>query len=209
MSADFLRMGEQVSALLAAGARVFHVDVMDGHFVPNLTVGPGFAAKLAGPVRDAGGMLDIHLMVERPERMVELFAPHAGAVSIHAEADPHPHRLLGRIRELGCLAGLAINPGTPPAVVEPVAEVIDFLNVMSVNPGFAGQAYIPTTPGRVARLRAMLPDAVAIEVDGGIGRETLPGARDAGASLFVSASSIFGASDPAAAYAALASLAVA
>jgi ribulose-phosphate 3-epimerase len=207
MSADFLRIGDQVAALLGAGARIFHVDVMDGHIVPNLTVGTGFAARLAEPVREAGGFLDVHLMVSRPGTMVELFAPSAGAISVHAEADPHPHRLLGRIRELGCLAGLAINPGTPVGVVEPVADLLDFVNVMSVNPGFAGQSFIPATPRRVAELRALLPDRVAIEVDGGIGPATLPGARDAGASLFVSASSIFGDPDPVAAYTTLAAMA--
>ena len=207
MSADFLRVGDQVAALLDAGARVFHVDVMDGHFVPNLTVGPGFAASLAGPVGAAGGILDVHLMVEHPGQLVELFAPHAGAISVHAEADAHVHRVLGRIRELGLLAGIAINPGTPIDVVEPVVDLIDYVNVMSVNPGFAGQSFIPTTPHRVADLRALLPDRIAIEVDGGIGPDSLPSARDAGAGLFVSASSIFGNADPPSAYAELAELA--
>jgi ribulose-phosphate 3-epimerase len=207
MSADFLRLGDQVASLLGAGARVFHVDVMDAHFVPNLTVGPGFAAALAAPVVAAGGMLDVHLMVERPGPLVELFAPHAGAISVHAEADPHVHRVLGRIRELGKAAGLAINPGTPIDVVEPVVDLVDYVNVMSVNPGFAGQSFIPTTPQRVASLRDLLPDRVAIEVDGGIDPHTLPAARDAGAALFVSASSIFGDPDPVSAYAELAELA--
>ena len=207
MSADFLRLGEQIASLLDAGARVFHVDVMDGHFVPNLTVGPGFAASLAVPVRVAGGILDVHLMVERPAALIELFAPHAGAISIHAEADPHAHRLLGRIRELGCLAGLALNPGTSLSAVEPVAHMLDFVNVMSVNPGFAGQSFIATTPERVADLWELLPEGVAIEVDGGIAPASLPDVRDAGATLFVSASSIFGADDPVAAYGELAVLA--
>ena len=207
MSADFLRLGAQIDGLLAAGARVFHVDVMDGHFVPNLTVGPGFAASLAAPVRAAGGFLDVHLMVERPGAMVELFAPHAGAISVHVEADPHVHRLLGRIRELGCLAGLALNPATSLAAVEPVADLVDFVNVMSVNPGFAGQSFITTTPHRVAELRAILPAEVAIEVDGGITAATLPAVRDAGATQFVSASAIFGTLDPVAAYTELAVLA--
>ena len=207
MSADFLRLGEQVGALLDAGARNFHVDVMDGRFVPNLTVGPGVAASLAGPVRAAGGMLDVHLMVERPGAMIELFAAHAGAISVHTEADPHVARLLERIRELGCLAGVALNPGTSLVAIEPVAHMIDFVNVMSVNPGFAGQSFLPRTPERVAELRDLLPEHVAIEVDGGISSATLPGVRDAGATLFVSASSIFGADDPVAAYRELVSLA--
>ena len=200
MSADFLNLGAQVEALMDAGALVFHVDVMDGHFVPNLTVGTGFAARLAEPVRARGGMLDVHLMVAQPGSMVELFAPSAGAISVHVEADPHPHRLLGRIRELGCLAGLAINPGTPVSAVAPMAGLVDFVNVMSVNPGFAGQSFIPATVERVAELAAFLPSGVAIQVDGGVGVGTLPGPRASGASLFVSASSIFGTADPVAAY---------
>lgn len=200
MSIDFLNAGTQIDALVTAGARVFHVDVMDGHFVPNLTVGTGFAAAIATPVRAAGGMLDVHLMVARPGAMVELFAPSAGAISVHVEADPHPHRLLGRIRELGCLAGIALNPGTPVEALAPLVDIIDFVNVMSVNPGFAGQSFIPTTPERIERVRDLVPDAVAIEVDGGIGLENIGAARAAGASLFVSASSIFGTPDPVEAY---------
>jgi len=207
MSADFLRLGSQLDALLEAGARVFHVDVMDGHFVPNLTVGTGFTAALAAPVRAAGGLVDVHLMVERPGPLIELFAPHADAISVHPEADPHPHRLLQRIAELGCRAGLSINPGTPADAVVPFAALVDYVNCMSVNPGFAGQAFIATTPEKLRRLREILPDEVVLEVDGGITRETLPTARDAGASLFVSASSIFGTSDPVAAYRGLAELA--
>lgn len=207
MSADFLRLGEQVDALLAAGARAFHVDVMDAHFVPNLTLGPGLAAALAGPVRAAGGTVDVHLMVSRPGELIPLFAPHADAISVHVEADPHAHRLLGAIRAAGCLAGLAINPGTP---VEHVAELIgdlDYVNVLAVNPGFAGQGFIARTPDRVRRLAALLDGRALIQVDGGIGVATLPAARDAGTELFVSASSIFGAPDPVAAYRELAALA--
>lgn len=207
MSADFLRLGGQLDALLGAGARVFHVDVMDGHFVPNLTVGTGFTAAMAAPVRAAGGLVDVHLMVERPGLMVELFAPHADAITIHLEADPHPHRLLQRIAELGCRAGLAINPGTPADAAIPFVALVDYVNCMSVNPGFAGQAFIATIPAKIRRLREILPDDIPIEVDGGISVETLPAARDAGASLFVSASSIFGTSDPVAAYRGLVELA--
>jgi ribulose-phosphate 3-epimerase len=207
MSADFLRLGEQVEGLLSAGARAFHVDVMDAHFVPNLTLGPGLTAALAEPVRAAGGTVDVHLMVSRPGELIPLFAPHADAISVHLEADPHPHRLLGRIREAGCLAGLAINPGTPVEAVAELVGELDYVNVLAVNPGFAGQAFIARTPDRVRRLAALLDGRALIEVDGGIGTATLPAARDAGADLFVSASSIFGAPDPIAAYAELAGLA--
>jgi ribulose-phosphate 3-epimerase len=207
MSADLLRIGHQIGQLLLAGARVFHVDVMDGRFVPNLTVGPAFAAAVAGPVHDAGGLVDVHLMVERPAALIPRFAPFADAISVHMEADPHPHRLLGMIREGGCRAGLALNPGTPPMLLVDLIDSIDYVNCMSVNPGFAGQAFIPSTPGKVARLRALLPERVAIEVDGGIDPRTLPPARDAGATLLVSASAIFDRPDPVAAYRTLAGLA--
>jgi ribulose-phosphate 3-epimerase len=207
MSADMLRVGAQLDGLIGAGARAVHVDVMDAHFVPNLTVGPDFVRAVAGPVHAAGGLVDVHLMVSRPAQVIPLFAPVADAVSIHLEADPHSHRLLGMIREAGCRAGLAINPGTPVEHVADLVDELDYVNVLAVNPGFAGQSFIATTPGRIARLRDLLPERVAIEVDGGISRETLPLARDAGARMFVSASSIFGAADPVAAYRELADIA--
>jgi ribulose-phosphate 3-epimerase len=207
MSADMLHVGRQLDALLGAGARAFHVDVMDGHFVPNLTVGPDFARAIAGPVHAAGGIVDVHLMVARPAEMIALFAPAADAITVHVEADPHPHRLLGAIREAGCRAGLALNPGTPVEHAAELADELDYVNVLAVNPGFAGQSFIRSTPERLARLRAQLPERVLIEVDGGIGRETLALARGSGATMLVSASSIFGAADPVAAYRELAELA--
>jgi ribulose-phosphate 3-epimerase len=207
MSADMLRLGEQLGALIAAGTRAVHVDVMDMHFVPNLTVGPDFTRAIAGPVHEAGGTVDVHLMVARPAEVIGLFAPFADAITVHVEADPHPHRLLGAVREAGCAAGLALNPGTPVEHVAELAAEVDYVNVLAVNPGFAGQSFIRTTPGRVQRLRGLLPSSVRIEVDGGIGRETLPDVRAAGASMFVSASSIFGAPDPIGAYRELAALA--
>ncbi len=209
MSADMLHLGAQLDALIGAGARVFHVDIMDGHFVPNLTIGPDYARAVAGPVQAAGGLVDVHLMVSRPADVVPLFTSMADAITVHVEADPHPHRLLGMIRAAGCRAGLAINPGTPVEHVAELAAELDYVNVLAINPGFAGQAFIPTTPGRIARLRALLPDDVVIEIDGGIGRATLPQALSAGATMFVSASSIFGAPDPIAAYRELAGLAAA
>jgi ribulose-phosphate 3-epimerase len=207
MSADFLRLGEQVDALLGAGARIFHVDVMDAHFVPNLTLGPGIAEALAGPVHAAGGLLDVHLMVERPAGIVEAFAGSADAISVHVEADPHPHRLLALIRDRGCQAGLSVNLGTPVEHVAGLAGALDYVNVLAIDPGFAGQRFEPVALERIARLRELLPPGTPIEVDGGIGAATLPGARDAGAELFVSASAIFGAADPVAAYGELAALA--
>jgi ribulose-phosphate 3-epimerase len=207
MSADMLNLGAQLEGLLAAGARVAHVDVMDGHFVPNLTIGPDFTRAVAGPVHAAGGLIDVHLMVSRPGDMIPLFAPMADAITVHVEADPHPHRLLGAIRAAGCRAGLALNPGTPVEHVTELAGELDYVNVLAINPGFAGQPFLETTLGRIARLRALLPDEVVIEVDGGIGTTTLPAARAAGGTMFVSASAIFGAPDPIAAYRELAGLA--
>jgi ribulose-phosphate 3-epimerase len=147
----------------------------------------------------------VHLMIERPERHVEAFAK-AGAdvITVHPEATPHIHYTLKLIRELGCSAGVVINPGTPVEAVEPVAGIIDLCLLMSVNPGWGGQKYIPASTDRLARLRALLPDEVVLEIDGGISLDTIDEARDAGAQLFVAGSSIFHAPDPAAAYAALA-----
>jgi ribulose-phosphate 3-epimerase len=207
MSAPPLRVGEILDALLDAGARLFHVDVMDGRFVPNLTVGPAFAAAVAGPIHAAGGLVDVHLMVERPGGIIPAFAEAADMISVHYEADPHPHRLLASIRECGCRAGLAVNRGTPAEHVAELADALDYVNCMSIDPGFAGQEFIPATPAKVARLKEVLPERVAIEVDGGVDLDTLPLVRDAGASLFVSATAIFGEADPAAAYLALAGLA--
>jgi ribulose-phosphate 3-epimerase len=204
-----LNLGAQLGALVEAGCRAVHVDVMDAHFVPNLTVGPDFARAAAAPIHAAGGLVDVHLMVSRPAHMIPLFAAHADAISVHLEADPHPHRLLGMIREHGARAGIALNPGTPVEHVGDLVDQLDYVVVMSVNPGYAGQSFITATPDRVARLRALLPDRVAIEVDGGIGSANLPAVRAAGANMFVSASSIFGSADPVAAYAELARLATA
>ena len=207
MSADLMRVGDQVDALIAAGARSFHVDVMDAHFVPNLTLGSDFARALAEPVHAADGAVDVHLMVERPTAMIGAFAAAADAISIHLEADPHPHRLLGLIRELGCAAGLALNPGTPVEAIAPLVDQLDFVNLLAVNPGFSGQSFIPTAPARVAAARALLPGGVPVQVDGGIDAASLPGVRDAGAELFVAGSAVFHAPDPVAAFGVLASLA--
>jgi ribulose-phosphate 3-epimerase len=207
MSADQMRVGAQVESLLAAGARAFHVDVMDARFVPNLTLGSNFASDLAALVHPHGASVDVHLMVDRPGAMVDVFGPAADAISVHLEADPHPHRLLAQIREHGCLAGLALNPGTPVEAAADLLGDLDYVNVLSVDPGFAGQRFIARSTERIARLAELVPEGVLIEVDGGVDPDTLPGARDAGADLFVSASAIFGKDDPAAAFAELARIA--
>ena len=205
LSADFARLGEQIELVMDAGAQVMHVDVMDGNFVPPITIGALIVDAIRELVKGRGGTIDVHLMIERPERHVEAFAK-AGAdvITVHPEATPHIHYTLKLIRELGCAAGVVINPGTPVEAVEPVAEIIDLCLLMSVNPGWGGQKYIPTSTGRLARLRELLPDDVVLEIDGGISLETIDEARDAGAQLFVAGSSVFGAPDPVAAYSALA-----
>ena len=190
---------------MAAGARVIHVDVMDGHFVPPITIGPLVAGSIADQVHDAGGAIDVHLMIERPDHQIEEFAK-AGADSItfHAEATPHTNRTLSAIRELGCLAGLAINPGTPAEAAPSSATTPTSSLCMTVNPGWGGQPFIPESPDKVERLRAALAGEAAIEVDGGIDPATAGSVADAGAGLFVAGSAIFGADDPAEAYRAIA-----
>jgi len=204
LSADFSRLGEQVETVLDAGARVIHVDVMDGHFVPPITIGPLIVEAIRELVHGRDAILDVHLMIERPERQVEAFA-QAGAdvITIHPESTPNVHYGLKLIRELGCKAGVVINPGTPVAAVEPVAEIVDLCLCMSVNPGWGGQRYIPSSTQRLAALRELLAGDVVLEVDGGISLETIDDARDAGAQVFVAGSSVFGADDPAAAFRAL------
>jgi ribulose-phosphate 3-epimerase len=200
LAADFGRLREQVRAVLDAGATVIHVDVMDGHFVPPITMGPNAVQAL----RDLGAHLDVHLMIERPERQVTEFAK-AGAdtITIHAEATPHLDYTLEHIRATGCRAGLAVCPSTPLQVYGEVD--VDQALCMTVNPGWGGQEFIPRSLDRIARLRALIGERVDLEVDGGIDAETAGPCAQAGATLFVAGTAVFGASDPGAAYAELAS----
>ena len=201
LSADFGRLREQVQEVLAAGARVIHVDVMDGHFVPPITVGPNVIGALADAVHDAGGIIDAHLMIERPDRSAaEYVRAGSDSVTVHAEATPHLARTVGLIHEGGACAGVAINPGTPPEMLSEVAAEIEMALCMTVNPGWGGQAFIASSLGKLPRLRSAIGEQVAIEVDGGIDPSTAPQCRTAGAGVFVAGSAIFGEPDPVAAY---------
>jgi ribulose-phosphate 3-epimerase len=196
LSADFSKLGAQVAEVMEAGARVIHVDVMDGHFVPPITMGPLVASAIADQVHDAGGGIDVHLMVARPADHVEEFA-RAGAdcITAHFEADPNIHRTLGAIREAGCLAGVAINPGTPAVAVSELGPYADVVLCMSVNPGWGGQSFIETSPEKVRRIRDIASTPV-IEMDGGIDADTVGSVAEAGATVFVAGSAVFGAPDP-------------
>ena len=200
LSADFARLAEAVARVEGGGADQIHVDVMDGHFVPNITIGPPVVASLRNVTELP---LDVHLMISDPDRYLDAFASAGAAIiTVHAEAVTHLHRTLTRIRQLGIKAGVAINPATPVEHLREVASEADVILVMSVNPGFGGQTFIPRSIERVARVKALLAAAGAnadIEVDGGVDTGNAAALTQAGATMLVAGASIFGTPDPAAA----------
>jgi ribulose-phosphate 3-epimerase len=201
LSADFAHLSDQVGDVMDAGARVIHCDVMDGHFVPPITLGPLIVGSLADQVHGAGGILDVHLMIEQPERQIKEFAK-AGAdmITVHWEATAHVHYALKAVRDTGCMAGLALTPATPADVIVDVLDEVDNLLCMTVNPGWGGQEFISHSVQKLQRLRELIPAGLPLEVDGGIDSDTAPRCSQAGATLFVAGSAVFGSPDPGKAY---------
>jgi len=200
-AADFARLGEQIAALMDAGARIFHFDVGDGHFVEPVTIGPIVLRSISGLVHERGGILDCHLMVENPEHHFAQIAEAGGdSFTFHVEVAPEPAATAERARALGLGVGLAFNPETAVADAVSAADGADLVLCMSIHPGYSGQEFLPETLGRIAEARAALPDDVFIQVDGGIGEENVRAVREAGATLLVAGSAVFAADDIATAY---------
>ncbi|HXW59033.1 MAG TPA: ribulose-phosphate 3-epimerase [Solirubrobacteraceae bacterium] len=205
LSADFARLREQVGEVLDAGARVIHVDVMDGHFVPPITVGPLVVEALAQQTHEAGAVLDVHLMIERPERHVgDFVAAGADSITFHAEATPHASYAADLIRDGHANVGAAINPATPVGALAEITAAIDLALCMTVNPGWGGQPFIEHSLQKIPRLRAILGEGTALEVDGGIDADSAPRCGREGANVFVAGSAIFDGPDPGEAYLAIA-----
>ena len=196
LSADFARLGEQVQEAVDAGVGYIHVDVMDGHFVPNLSFG-AIVVEAVKPITSAAGVvLDVHLMIERPEALIpDFIRAGADSITVHVETCPHLHRTVHQIKEGGIRAGVTLNPATPLSTLEEILPEVDLILVMSVNPGFGGQSYIPTSTQKLAKLRQMLDERglthVEIEVDGGISVEIASEVTEAGATILVAGSAIF------------------
>ena len=196
LSADFARLGAQIEDVMAAGARIIHVDVMDGHFVPPITMGPLAVEAIADQVRAAGAKIDVHLMIDRPEHQIEAFAKAgADSITIHAEATPHLHYALQAIKAAGCLNGLALNPGTAADAVSELEP--DMVLCMTVNPGWGGQKFLEHSLSKLVRIRDLVGPDTAVEVDGGIDADTAAKCAAAGATVFVAGTAVFGAPDPA------------
>jgi ribulose-phosphate 3-epimerase len=207
-ASDFSRLGEQLEVLAGSGARVFHFDAGDGHFIPEITIGPIVLASIAPLVGGWGARLDCHLMVSEPERHFEAVAKAGGdSVTFHVEACDAPARAIAHARSLGLGVGVALNPETAVEDAVAAADGADLVLCMSIHPGYSGQAFMPEAPGRIALLRELLPADTRVQVDGGINGDTILVARDAGADLLVSGSAIFWNDDPAAAFRRLAELA--
>ena len=197
LSADFSRLNDEIEAVKRGGATILHVDVMDGHFVPNLTVGLPVVKSIA---RATDLPIDAHLMISEPGRYAQQFVEAGAAmVSVHVEADAHLHRTMGSIKAAGAQAGVVLNPATPIESLAEVLPYVDYVLVMSVNPGFGGQKFIPTSIDKLRRLRCMIDDRqldIRIEIDGGVDLENIASVVNAGAEIIVAGSAIFGAADP-------------